>query len=934
MPRHAAILILLIFLLFPSQQCLSETSHAQVIIQQKSSQRTVTRSHAADIETSAQDQDIDAILERYDLKLTDAAMPYGGPDAINGWPEPAQGYQRQLWRAWRLYTQGDYPAAAKIFASLQSETRHQTSSKATLGLAYTHLKQGHYSQARELLEGLIHQGFKTSEILPVLLALLMDAGRYERVHQLIPQLAPARRTVWQRRVLEAELTDHFKNMSDQADASALLHFLERHQAARAQCIRPDLFFTIARRLHQLGQDSTSLELNRQLLACKTTYELRYGVLSLMTDLMPAEAALTLVRRDQGAYAGRAPGYTQKLAQLELMLLKRQLAVLTPNTAAHRATVRAILALVPDDADALAALAWSKYRAKDYHGAAALFSRLLAQAPGNRSYALGLGYCRLNLGQIDSALTPLDDANQADNRDTLALRRSVYLRQAAKAYEDQDWDRAAIYLGKVLAIDPDDADTQQFLAWTYHHQGKTTQARALMEQAHTGRATPDTAAGLLDLYSHLREEKPAQALANKLIQDSDPQIRRVGADYYFANQAPITASQASNDPETCYFNAASSRIETFFYHTYKDGDSGFSQMEQTALPMTMVVPTRVGRQWSLSLTPKYLSSGNAPDQPFAGRYYNLLNGTAQRNGLEENLWVWAPDIGLELEHQWGSSLAMHAGTTPMNGAVSPTPTFRFALNTSQWHLDLHRCAVQDSILAYTGAKDPYSASKWGRVTRNGLSMGHHHALGTDYWFTSAIGYNLYDGDNTWDNHSWHIDLALGRTLMRNSDEISYGLFASAKHYRRNSDFFTFGHGGYYSPQLATMIGPLFRYRSAPCRTYWFDVQAAMGWLHQELDDSPYYPLEHPDPTALIPAAQSNLQGRYTSDIENRLGYALKLQGMKQFNPYLAAGAFINFSHNADDISWQLGLGIQYFFSPQNLFWTRYDLVNQFTPCTNK
>jgi hypothetical protein len=191
-----------------------------------------------------------------------------------------------------------------------------------------------------------------------------------------------------------------------------------------------------------------------------------------------------------------------------------------------------------------------------------------------------------------------------------------------------------------------------------------------------------------------------------------------------------------------------------------------------------------------------------------------------------------------------------------------------------------------------------------------------------------------GDSVWDNQAVHVDTAVGRTLLFDRDEFTYGLFFTAQHFRRNSDFYTYGHGGYYSPDLMTMVGPLVRYRTAVCRDYWFDVQASAGWLHQRLDSSPFYPLFDGDTAGFTPAAAADANGKYDSDTDNKLGLNLRLQGMKLITPYLAAGGFASVNNSADSTEWTAGIGIQIFFDPQNLFWTRKDMFREFGKCSNK
>jgi hypothetical protein len=98
--------------------------------------------------------------------------------------------------------------------------------------------------------------------------------------------------------------------------------------------------------------------------------------------------------------------------------------------------------------------------------------------------------------------------------------------------------------------------------------------------------------------------------------------------------------------------------------------------------------------------------------------------------------------------------------------------------------LHRSNVKDSILSYVGQKDPYGNDEWGRVTRNGIEAGKTWPLAGRWWVSGSAGFDYYMGDSVWDNQAVHLDTAVGQTLLFDRDEVSYGLFATAQHFRRN------------------------------------------------------------------------------------------------------------------------------------------------------
>jgi Flp pilus assembly protein TadD len=911
----------------PARQ--SADDHTQGVTQHHSAEQVRARTHDSRVEldeppweyTSPEDADI---LEGWDSRLSTAA---GKSRAEDGRTEPSA-----LAQAWQLYRRRNYGSAAKAFASLTASGNRQEALNARLGLAYSLIRQGRLDQGISHLRHLVDQGYRVSETRLALMHALMQSGRWSEARTQIAQLPPDKRGIWEKRLLEARLLKEYQSLPRTADSQALSAFLNTHAKALADCLRPDVFHDIAKRLDEAGASQPATEVRRRLLECPLPPDLRQGILAELMNSLPDAEALSLLQHERPGLQQAEPKSAAELDALELQLLKRRMADQLPVSDAKARLAEEILTLSSADPDALSALAWYRFNRGEYVEAEKFFARLAQEDPGNKDYALGLGYARLNSGKFDTALDPFDRGLIAEDAETRKLRQLVYRKQAAEAYDSGQWDPAVLHLEKLLAIDPTDEDAQELLAWTRYRQGRRDEARALMEESFSAKPSPSLAAGLLGIYSAAGEEDRAYGMADRISRDPDPEIRASMGPFFFDRGAPVTAAQLDRSPDRCYLNADSPRMEAFVYHRSKQGDGKFGDIEETALPITFVYPTALGNQWSAAVTPKYLSGNGGPSNPQAGRYYRFLDGAAKKQDLEDSLFVVQPDVGFAMEGQLHTDI--HIGSTPFNGPVDPTPTFEVRVSAPDWYVDVHRCNVKDSILSYVGQKDPYGNDEWGRVTRNGIEAGNTWPLGSKWWVSGSAGFDYYMGDSIWDNQAVHLDTAVGRTLLFDRDEFTYGLFFTAQHFRRNSDFYTYGHGGYYSPDLMTMVSPLVRYRTAVCRDYWFDVQASVGWLHQRLDSSPFYPLFDGDTAGFTPAAAADANGKYDSDTDNKLGLNLRLQGMKLITPYLAAGGFASVNNSADYTEWTAGIGIQIFFDPQNLFWTRKDMFREFGKCSNK
>ena len=913
----------------PQEARQSVDDHTQGVTQRRSEAQVRTRTHDSRVElaeppweyTSPEDADI---LEGWESRFpgTGAKSP-----SEAGGSEPSA-----LTQAWQLYRRGNNAAATKAFATLTASGNREEALNAKLGLAYSLIKQGRLDQAISHLTHLVDQGYRPSETRLALNYALIESGRWSEARAQIAQLPPEKRAIWEKRLLEARLLKEYQSLSPQAGQQALSAFLDTHAKALAECVRPEVFHDIAKRLAEAGASQQATELRGRLLNCPLPPDLRQGILAELINSLPDEEALSLLRKERPVLRQAAPRSAAELDALELQLLKRRMADQLPDSEARAGLAEEILKLAPADPDALAALAWYRFKREEYVEAEKLFARLIQENPGNKDYALGLAYARLNSGKLDTALDPLDRGLIAEDAETRSLRQQVYRKQAADAYDSGLFDQAALPLEKLLALDPTEEEAKELLAWTRYRQGRRDEARMLMEESFSANPSPSLAAGLLGVYTAAGDEDRAYDMAYRLANDPDSGVRASTGPFFFDRGAPITAAQLDRNPERCFRDADSPRMEAFLYQRSKQGDGKFGDLEETAMPITFVYPTALGNQWSGALTPRYLSGNSGPSNPQAGRYYRFLDGAAKKQDLEDSLFVVQPDAGFAMEGELHTDI--HIGTTPLNGPVDPTPTFEARVSALGWYVDVHRSNVKDSILSYVGQKDPYGNDEWGRVTRNGIEAGKTWPLGGRWWVSGSAGFDYYMGDSVWDNQAVHLDTAVGQTLLFDRDEVSYGLFLTAQHFRRNSDFYTYGHGGYYSPDLMTMVGPFVRYRTAVCRDYWFDVHASAGWLHQRLDSSPFYPLFDGDTAGFTPAAAADANGKYDSDTDNKLGFNLQLQGMKLITPYLAAGGFASVNNSADYTEWTVGIGIQIFFDPQNLFWTRKDMFSEFGKSSNK
>ncbi|MBN0817387.1 BCSC C-terminal domain-containing protein, partial [Pseudomonas aeruginosa] len=111
----------------------------------------------------------------------------------------------------------------------------------------------------------------------------------------------------------------------------------------------------------------------------------------------------------------------------------------------------------------------------------------------------------------------------------------------------------------------------------------------------------------------------------------------------------------------------------------------------------------------------------------------------------------------------------------------------------------RRSLTDSLLSYVGLKDAYSGKTWGQVTKNGGTLQLSYDDGDAGFYVGGGGYS-YLGQNVASNTS--INANAGVYLRPYHDEyrqLQAGLSMSYMDYSKNLSYFTYGQGGYFSPQ---------------------------------------------------------------------------------------------------------------------------------------
>ncbi len=197
--------------------------------------------------------------------------------------------------------------------------------------------------------------------------------------------------------------------------------------------------------------------------------------------------------------------------------------------------------------------------------------------------------------------------------------------------------------------------------------------------------------------------------------------------------------------------------------------------------------------------------------------------------------------------------------------------------------------------------------WGRVLRSGLVGGKTFVFSPGYWLSVNARYDYYWGENVWANHAVDGTLSAGKSFYQEDGTWTVGLFLTNMHYAHNTNFFTYGHGGYYSPNWMIATGPTASYELHPRADYWLKADSSVNWFRTDETSSPVYPLGG--------ATQAN----YAGNAHSGIGYFFQLQGRQLITPYLDWGIDVRYLRSAAFSDWNLVVGIRAFLEPHNSPW---------------
>jgi len=351
------------------------------------------------------------------------------------------------------------------------------------------------------------------------------------------------------------------------------------------------------------------------------------------------------------------------------------------------------------------------------------------------------------------------------------------------------------------------------------------------------------------------------------------------------------------------------VDTAWLAYWRSADAGISTLHGTEIPVIVTWPGGYDGHWFAQVDSVHLNAGTLPAALGAAEDFGKVLALAP-NGLAAPVAESAE--GLSAAAGWrGDDRRFDLGVVGIGfkvpnivGGWRESATW----NDTDVSAEVSRRVLTGSLLSYAGAADPVTGTAWGGVTSTGLTLRAGRDFAHGWSGSTSLTLGLLTGRNVQSNSDVQSRTVIDRDWVHRPDfRLSAGGLLSVWHYQSNDSFYTFGQGGYYSPQRYVSLGVPVEVEGRH-GGFSYDVRAvpSHSWTYEQ--NVPFYPTDGGlqrlagDPVHSA-GSGGGLAGSLRADLEYRAA------------AHWTIGAWFNIDRSAYYAPTQAMIYLRYWFEPQ-------------------
>ncbi len=327
---------------------------------------------------------------------------------------------------------------------------------------------------------------------------------------------------------------------------------------------------------------------------------------------------------------------------------------------------------------------------------------------------------------------------------------------------------------------------------------------------------------------------------------------------------------------------------------RSGQPGFDQLTRLEADFESSAVLGENARLTLRALPVMLSSG-APDGTsnynFGTSGVPLIGQSHFQSGVAGELQLATRIVDGSIGFTPYSFLVSH-----VLGSVSVHPT-NFPLN-----FRIYRDQVKETMLSYAGEQDPITGQIWGGVVATGAEGGLSLGSAKSGFYLFGGGSQLTGVNVNKNNRVYGSTGAYWTAYSNIYGTLKMGANLTGLHYAQNQRYFTFGQGGYFSPDSYVLLNSPFSWEGHPMNHVAYKINGSIGV--QSFYEATAYP-GSTIATDTTPTAQSNLGANYSLDAN--VAY--------RFDEHWYIGGFVGVNNAHDYQDRTAGVSVKYMQRPQ-------------------
>lgn len=409
--------------------------------------------------------------------------------------------------------------------------------------------------------------------------------------------------------------------------------------------------------------------------------------------------------------------------------------------------------------------------------------------------------------------------------------------------------------------------------------------------------------VISLYADLQEQDKARELTKTLLEES----KKTRASHLIAKSYT----------KLFYENSASAA----FIVESQSGTKGLNQFDKYGMAIDYDHYSD-GLHMYIDTDFLYLDKGRLS---YDTDYESYGYGTTTQINKETNTSVFIPKFGIDYKNYHFT-----IGTTPWGGEISPELTAMLStyFEKNRWlgTIKIEQRELDETMLSFVGenAQENNQDIYWGRVLKRGGSIGIHYQSILD--LSLDLGYypQIY-GHNVLTNSEIKATfIAIYYPEVNDLDYMQIGFLGLYDSYDKNENLFTYGHGGYFSPQSFIMAGVFTEFGDHLNKDLYYKSKLALGFEKYSVDAAQKFPLNDN-----IGNASDMVNAYNSSGLDYKFAFQLGYKINKKFD-FISGISFEQFqNYSIHEISFGFVYRFQKHYNDFNTFYLNHR-VDQIIP----